>query len=162
MHIHIITTGGTIDKVYFDAKSTYQIGQPVIERLLDEMNVAFSHTLIPLMRIDSLDMSDKHRQTLADCIAELPAGARVIVTHGTDTMTDSARYLGNLVDKTVVFTGALQPAAFRDSDAIFNIGCALGAAQSAAPGAYIAMNGQIFEPGQVIKNRDANRFEAIT
>jgi L-asparaginase len=76
-------------------------------------------------------------------------------------MTDSARYLGNLVDKTVVFTGALQPAAFRDSDAIFNIGCALGAAQSAAPGAYIAMNGQIFKPAQVVKNRDANRFEAI-
>ena len=69
MHIHIITTGGTIDKVYFDAKSTYQIGQPVIERLLDEMNVAFSPTLIPLLRIDSLDMSAKHRQTLAACIA---------------------------------------------------------------------------------------------
>jgi L-asparaginase len=98
---------------------------------------------------------------LADAIKALPAGARVLVTHGTDTMALSATYLGTLTDKTVVFTGALQPAAFRDSDAIFNIGCALGALQAASPGAYLAMNGRLFKAGEVVKNLSANRFEPL-
>ncbi len=161
MHIHILTTGGTIDKVYFDAKSDYQIGSPVIERLLNEMSVSFDYSIQSLMRVDSLDMTDEHRQTLADAIQALPEGAKVLVTHGTDTMALSATYLGALQDKTVVFTGALQPAAFRDSDAIFNIGCALGALQAASPGAYVAMNGRLFKAGSVVKNLDANRFEPL-
>jgi L-asparaginase len=161
MHIHILTTGGTIDKVYFDAKSDYQIGSPVIERLLNEMDVSFDYAIHSLMRVDSLDMTDEHRQMLADAIKALPAGARVLVTHGTDTMALSATYLGTLPDKTVVFTGALQPAAFRDSDAIFNIGCALGALQAASPGAYLAMNGRLFKAGEVVKNLSANRFEPL-
>lgn len=161
MHIYIVTTGGTIDKVYFDAKSSYHIGHPVIERLLTEMDVSFTYEIHPLMRVDSLEMTDVHRAQLAECITALPDGARVIVTHGTDTMTTSAQYLGPMNSKTVVFTGALQPAAFRDSDAIFNIGCALGAVQMADSGVFIAMNGRVFTAAGVTKNLSKNRFEDI-
>jgi L-asparaginase len=85
----------------------------------------------------------------------------VLVTHGTDTMIDTARVLASIADKTIVLTGALNPARFRGSDAEFNIGTAVGAVQSLSPGVYIAMNGRVWDPGKVRKNVAANRFEAI-
>ena len=155
----IVTTGGTIDKVYFDAKSDYQVGEPQIGRILQELGVAFRFHVIPLLRKDSLFVDDADRQLLRATIAA-QAEAQVLVTHGTDSMVETARVLAGLPGKTIVLTGALNPARFRGSDAEFNIGTAVGAVQSLPPGVYIAMNGRIWDPLKVRKNVSANRFEA--
>jgi L-asparaginase len=155
----IVTTGGTIDKVYFDDKSDYQVGDPQIGRILQELGVAFRFTVIPIIRKDSLHITSEDRELLRATIAAQPA-KHVLVTHGTDTMVDTARVLATLADKTIVLTGALNPARFRGSDAEFNIGTAVGAVQSKPPGVYIAMNGRIWDPLKVRKNVAANRFEA--
>ena len=154
----IVTTGGTIDKVYFDDKSDFQVGDPQIGRILDELGVAFRFTVIPILRKDSLHISHADRELLRATIAAQPA-RHVLVTHGTDTMVDTAKVLASIADKTIVLTGALNPARFRGSDADFNIGTAVGAVQCLAPGVYIAMNGRIWDPLKVRKNVAANRFE---
>ena len=156
----IITTGGTIDKIYFDDKSDYQIGEPQISQILHAMHVAFDFEASALMRKDSLHIEDKDRILIRDAVTASDA-RQVLITHGTDSMVETAGVLKDIPDKTIVLTGALNPARFRDSDAIFNIGCAVGAVQSLPPGVYIAMNGKIWDPAQVRKNRSENRFESL-
>jgi L-asparaginase len=155
----IVTTGGTIDKVYFDDKSDYQVGEPQIGRILEELGVAFRFRAIPLIRKDSLHIDSADRELLRATIAAQDE-AHVLITHGTDTMVETAKVLASIPGKTIVLTGALNPARFRGSDAEFNIGTAVGAVQSLPPGVYIAMNGRIWDPAKVRKNVDANRFEA--
>jgi L-asparaginase len=157
----IITTGGTIDKIYFDDKSDYQIGEPQISQILHAMHVAFEFEVSSLMRKDSLHMEDRDRQLILDVVSASDI-RHILITHGTDSMVETAAVLQNVPDKTIVLTGALNPARFRDSDAIFNIGCAVGAVQTLPPGVYIAMNGKAWDPTQVRKNRRENRFEPIT
>lgn len=156
----IVTTGGTIDKLYFDDKSDYQIGEPQIGRMLEGFHVAFRYTVLPLLRKDSLHLTDGDRTAIREAIAAQPS-KHVLVTHGTDSMVETARVLMSLHDRTIVLTGALSPARFRESDAEFNIGCAIGAVQSLPPGVYIAMNGRVWNPLAVRKNVAANRFEAL-
>ena len=159
MNLHIITTGGTIDKIYFDDKSDFQVGDPVIGELLQRMQVGFEFSVESTLRKDSLDMTDADRalirQRVEQCTEEC-----VLITHGTDGMVATAAALKGIAGKKIILTGALQPAAFHLSDAIFNVGCAIGAAQSKPPGVYIAMNGQVFNADKVVKNLAANRFEA--
>ena len=154
----IITTGGTIDKIYFDDKSDYQIGEPQISQILNAMNVAFDFEVMALMRKDSLHLGDEDRK-LIRAAAAASDSSHILITHGTDTMVETAGVLADLDDRTIVLTGALNPARFRDSDAIFNIGCAVGAVQSLPPGVYIAMNGKVWNPSEVRKNVRQNRFE---
>ncbi len=158
-HLTIITTGGTIDKVYFDAKSDYQVGAPQIGEILTQLGVAFKFEVIPVLRKDSLDITDADRAEIRIAVERQPH-RHVLITHGTDSMVDTARALAGLPDKTIVLTGALNPARFHGSDAVFNIGCAVGAVQSLDSGVWIAMNGRIWDPAQVRKNRAANRFES--
>jgi L-asparaginase len=158
-HLVIVTTGGTIDKIYFDDKSTFQIGEPQIGDILAALGVAFTFDVVPLMRKDSLHMDEADRARIREAIERQPH-RHVLVTHGTDTMVETARALDGLAGKVVVLTGALNPALFKGSDAVFNVGCAVGAVQSLPDGVYIAMNGRIWNPAGVRKNRDANRFEA--
>ena len=155
----IVTTGGTIDKIYFDDKSDYQIGDPQIGMILRELGVTFRFTIIPILRKDSLHITDGDRELIRATIAAQSAH-HVLVTHGTDSMVQTGAVLKSIEGKTIVMTGALSPARFRGSDAEFNIGCAIGAVQSLPPGVYIAMNGRIWDPAKVRKNVDANRFEA--
>ena len=157
----IITTGGTIDKIYFDDKSDYQVGEPQLSQSLHAMHVAFDFEVIALMRKDSLHIGEKERR-LIHATVETSDASHILITHGTDSMVETAAVLDDVEDKTIVLTGALNPARFRDSDAIFNIGCAVGAAQSLPPGVYIAMNGKVWDPAKVRKNRRENRFEHIT
>lgn len=161
MKLHIITTGGTIDKIYFDAKSDYQVGEPVIGELLESLGVNFPFTVESALRKDSLDMTEEDRQLIKER-AERCSEAHVLITHGTDGMVTTGQQLAGIDGKTIVLTGALQPAAFKSSDAIFNIGCAIGALQALAPGVYIAMNGEIFPVDNVRKNVAENRFERLT
>ena len=156
--LHIFTTGGTIDKIYFDAKSAYEVGEPQIGGILREMNVQIPFAITPLMRKDSLDMNDADRAVIRHAV-ESAAEARILITHGTDTMSVTAAALANMPGKTIVLTGALNPARFRGSDAIFNIGGALAAAQVLPPGVYIYMNGRVFDGRKARKNRELNRFE---
>ncbi len=156
----IVTTGGTIDKIYFDDMSDYQIGDPQIGQILEHMQVGFDFEVKAIMRKDSLHLSDEDREAIHATISDSDA-THVLVTHGTDTMVKTALMLTDIRDKTMVLTGALNPARFRDSDAVFNIGCAVGAVQSLPPGAWITMNGCIWDPKKVHKNRNKNRFEAI-
>jgi len=158
MKLHIITTGGTIDKVYFDAKSDYQVGDPVIGELLERMAVGFPFTVESAMRKDSLDMTDHDRAAIRQ-LSQACSEECVLITHGTDGMAKTAQALKDIPNKRIVLTGALQPAIFSQTDAIFNIGCALGAVQSKPPGVYIAMNGEVFDADDVQKNVAANRFE---
>ncbi|MCB1800221.1 MAG: asparaginase [Gammaproteobacteria bacterium] len=160
MNIQVYSCGGTIDKVYFDARSAYEIGDPCVGAILQQANVQFEYRVESLMRKDSLDMTDGDRQLLCDRIAGCPQ-RQILVTHGTDSMAESALMLAGLADKTIVLTGAMRPARFADSDAAFNVGCAIGALQSLPPGVYIAMNGRAFSAGKVRKNREAGRFEAL-
>lgn len=158
MTIHIITTGGTIDKVYFDDRSEYEVGSPQITEILRDANVTFAWTLEAVMHKDSLDLTDADRQLIRDRVAAAPC-ERVLVTHGTDTMIQTARVLAGIPDKTVVLTGSMQPARFRVTDASFNIGCALGALQVLPPGIYLAMNGRIWRPEGLRKNAARHCFE---
>lgn len=162
--LRIFSTGGTIDKVYFDDKSSYEVGEPLIHHLLNEAQVTLDYAVTPLMRKDSLDLDDADRATI--CAAVLGAEEeRILITHGSDTMTVTGRALLDAGvkarGKVVVITGALAPAMFRTTDALFNIGLAFAAMQLAEPGVYIAMNGQIFPADSVRKNRERNRFEAL-
>lgn len=156
----IVTTGGTIDKVYFDDKSDYQVGEPQIGRILQELGVAFQFSVIPIIRKDSLHINQEDRELIRAAIAAQDA-RHVLITHGTDSMVETAKVLSGIENKTIVLTGALNPARFRGSDAEFNIGTAVGAVQSLPPGVYIAMNGRVWDPAKVRKNVVANRFEAV-
>jgi L-asparaginase len=160
MEIVFITTGGTIDKVYFDSKSVFEVGESVIEHVLRQAEVAFQIRQESLMRKDSLEISDEDRAAIRKVVEDTDA-AYVVITHGTDTMVETARKLEGIEGKTIVLTGSLSPARFQSSDADFNIGLAVGAVQSLSPGVYVAMNGMIFDPSRVAKNRERNRFEAI-
>jgi L-asparaginase len=165
MHVQIFTTGGTIDKVYFDAKSEYEIGDPQIVEILRTAGVSFSYACEPLMQKDSLDLTDADRAVIARRVAETGAD-HVILTHGTDTMVETARAvaetLGPEPSKTVVLVGSLAPARFRTTDAEFNIGFAAAAVQTLPPGVYVTMNGGVFRPDEVRKNRALNRFEPVS
>ena len=158
MFIRFITTGGTIDKIYFDDLSQFEVGESQVQHILSEGRVDFDYEIVPLLHKDSLHMTDGDRQSLREFIANDDA-TRYVVTHGTDTMPETAAVLSGLAGKTIVLTGALAPARFRTTDAVFNVGMAVAAAQLASPGVYLAMSGQVFEAGRVRKNRAENRFE---
>ena len=158
MKLHLITTGGTIDKVYFDANSDFEVGEPQVLEIFRESNIAFEFTFECLMRKDSLDLTDADRQTIREHVLASPCD-RILITHGTDTITQTALALVGIPDKSIVLTGSMQPARFRATDAIFNIGTAVGAVQALTPGVYLAINGRIFDPARVRKNRERNCFE---
>jgi len=160
MFIRFITTGGTIDKIYFDDLSQFEVGESQVQHILAEGLAAFDFDVVPLMHKDSLEVTDEDRQLLHDFIQEDDA-THFVITHGTDTMPRTAEALMDLEGKTIVFTGALTPARFKATDAMFNVGMAVAAVQVAKPGVYIAMSGQVFEAGAVCKNRAENRFESL-
>lgn len=160
MFLRFITTGGTIDKIYFDALSQFEVGDSQLKHILTEGLVDFEYDIVPLLQKDSLEMTDEDRNKLRDYIAADDV-SHYVITHGTDTMPATAEALAGLDGKTIILTGALTPARFKTTDAVFNIGMAVAAAQTAAPGVYIAMSGQVFRAGEVRKNRTENRFETL-
>ena len=160
MQIEIFTTGGTIDKIYFDAKSNYEIGEPQICELLHDANLTLEYKVTSLLRKDSLELTDEDRRQIRDAV-EQSSAKHIVITHGTDTMIVTGQSLQGIAGKTIVLTGAMQPARFRFTDAIYNVASAITAAQTLPPGVYIAMNGQIFDPQKSRKNVALNRFEVI-
>ena len=159
MSIQIYTTGGTFDKIYFDAKSEFRIGEPTVQALLEEANVSFDYSIESLLKKDSLDMDDRDRRRIREAVAAA-RNNKILIIHGTDTLVETARQLLDIADKTIVLFGAMQPARMRYSDAMFNLGVAVAAVQLLPAGTYLAMNGQIFDPRKTRKNRELSRFEA--
>ena len=160
MFIQIYGTGGTLDKLYYDALSEYQIGEPMAGELMEQGRANVGYCVQSLIRKDSLELDDADRQLIHDAVAACPY-EHVLITHGTDTMTVTAAGLADIPDKVIVLTGAMQPARFRDSDALFNLGLAVGALNTLGHGVYIAMSGRVFPADQVKKNRLAGRFESV-
>jgi L-asparaginase len=158
--IKIFTVGGTIDKIYFDAKSSYEVGPPNITEVLSGLSLNLDYEVVSLMQKDSLEMTDADRELVRQAVNSSSEQA-IVITHGTDTMTDTAKVLSDIANKTIVLTGALSPALFKNSDAMFNIGAALTAAQTMPPGVYIAMNGVVFDHDRVRKDVENNRFVAL-
>lgn len=159
MFIRFISTGGTIDKIYFDAMSQFEVGESQITHILTEGLVAFDFDVVPMFRKDSLELTADDRQELREFIAADDANMYVI-SHGTDTMVETATALVGIPERRIVLTGALSPARFKSTDAIFNVGMAVAAVQVVEPGVYLAMSGQVFPAHDVRKNRTENRFEA--
>jgi L-asparaginase len=157
--IRILTTGGTLDKIYFDALSQFQVGAPQIGEVLRQANVITPFAFEAVFQKDSLEITAEDRALLRSRI-EVAKEARILITHGTDTMVETALSLKALATKrTLVMTGALTPARFRENDAIFNIGFAFACVQTLPVGIYIAMHGHVFDPHKTFKNREAGRFE---
>jgi len=160
--LSIFATGGTIDKVYFDAKSEFQVGDPQSQPILEEAGINIDYRIESLLRKDSLDLTDQDRELICEKVSAERA-QHIIITHGTDGMVATAKALAQVsIDhKTIVLVGAMQPARMRYSDANFNLGFAIAAVQLLNPGIYIAMNGQVFEHNKVVKNVAASRFESL-
>ena len=160
MFIRFITTGGTIDKIYFDAISRFEVGESQLKHILTEGLVDLEYDIVSLFHKDSLELTDADRAALRKCVEEDDA-SRIVVTHGTDTMVETAAALDGIAGKSILLTGALSPARFKSTDAVFNVGMAVAAVQLVSPGVYVAMNGQVFRAGEARKNREANRFERV-
>ncbi len=156
--VEILTTGGTIDKVYFDAKSSFQVGDSPLGELLKEANLTLDLKITEVLRKDSLEMTDDDRKLIRQAV-QASQSRHIVITHGTDTMVLTGCALNGIEGKTIVLTGAMQPARFRATDALFNVAAAITAVQTLSPGVYIAMNGQIFDPQTTRKNVELNRFE---
>lgn len=158
MRIKIFTTGGSLDKGYSTRESAFLVGEPQVDTVLREANVWLDYEVESLLRKDSLEMTDEDREIIREKV-ERDSASHILVTHGTDTMALTGRRLKGIRDKTVVLTGAMQPAAFKHSDAHFNVGFALAALQLLPPGVYLAMNGAIFDPETARKTQESDRFE---
>jgi len=165
--IRILVTGGTFDKTYDEIRGVLSFRETHLPQMLQLGRSRVDVSIEPLMMMDSLDMTDAHRARIVRGCAEC-AESRIVVTHGTDTMVDTAAAIAGasrqdavLASKTVVLTGAMIPYAFGSSDGLFNLGSALSFAQVLPRGVYIAMNGQHFEWDKVRKNRDAGVFEPL-
>jgi len=157
--IRIIVTGGTFDKAYDEINGRLSFGTTHLPEMLRLGRSRVETTIETLMMIDSLDMTEADRARIAQSCVICPE-TRLVVTHGTDTMVETARIVAQAVNgKTVVLTGAMVPYAFGSSDGLFNLGSALSFAEVLPPGVYIAMNGQHFQWDRVRKNRETGVFE---
>jgi L-asparaginase len=161
MAIRILITGGTFDKEYNELTGELFFKDTHLPEMLKLGRCRVDVDIRTLMMIDSLDMTEQDRILIADhCIKA--EEKKIIITHGTDTMADTARFLaGRVHDKTVVITGAMIPYKFGSSDGLFNLGSALAFVQSLPNGVYVAMNGRIFSWNNVRKNKQTGEFEEL-
>jgi L-asparaginase len=159
VRIKIFTTGGSLDKGYSTRESAFVVQEPRIEEILREGNVTFEYEIESLFRKDSLEIAESDREAVVEAVRD-DSCERILITHGTDTMAETGRRLSEIPGKTIVLTGAMQPASFKHTDAHFNIGFALAVLQTLPHGVYIAMNGSVFDPHRVRKNMELDRFEA--
>ncbi|MCF8381417.1 MAG: asparaginase [Bacteroidales bacterium] len=158
--ITFIQTGGTIDKDYPRKTKgwAFEIGEPAFIRILNKIDPSFEYEYIKLFQKDSLEITVQDRESLADAIISLESKF-VIISHGTDTMIDTAGFLSKQIsDKVIIITGAMRPERFSDSDAEFNLGCAVGAVFNLAPGVYIAMQGIVKTYDIIKRDTETGRF----
>ncbi len=160
--VRILMTGGTIDKEYDPLTGELVFSRSHLSNMLSQVRCKVRFVLEEVMLKDSLEMRDEDREEILKKSISCTE-TRIIVTHGTDTMVETARFLGKgMKNKTVVLVGAMIPHAFGASDALFNLGCAFSAVQALHPGVYITMNGKILGWSNVRKNRESGEFEELT
>ncbi|MBI2972084.1 MAG: asparaginase [Candidatus Aenigmarchaeota archaeon] len=159
--IRIFVTGGTFDKEYNDLDGQLFFKDTHLPEILELGRSRVDVDIRTLMMVDSLHMTEEDRETIVrNCLATKEN--KIVITHGTDTMVETARALaGKVKNKTIVMTGAMVPYVFRSSDGLFNLGSALAFVQTLPPGVYIAMNGQFLPWDKVRKNKKTGRFESI-
>lgn len=159
MKIVFIQAGGTIDKDYPRTQKGYafEIGDPAVKRILGRAHPSFDFEVISLLKKDSLDMTEKDRDRILEACQKTDAD-KIVVTHGTDTMIETARKLSNVRNKVIVLTGALKPEKFSDSDASFNVGAAVGALNVLSNGVYIAMSGRVLSWDKVSRDGRTGHF----
>ncbi len=161
MPIRVFATGGTFDKEYDELRGTLDFQETHLPEMLRLGRCHLDVSVRTLMMVDSLDMTDEDRATIVDHCRRCEE-TQIVITHGTDTMVDTARALAQgLSEKTIVLTGAMVPYAFGSSDGLFNLGSALSFVQVLPPGVYVAMNGRCFPWHNVRKNREAGIFEPL-
>lgn len=163
MNILILVTGGTLDKDYNTLTGELDFAETHLPKLLTQANLTLPIETQVVLQKDSLEMTDADRQTIL-LACEAAVEQHIVITHGTDTLDLTAKALENnpkLNQKTIVLTGAMRPFQLGESDAAFNVGTALMAVQLASPGVYIVMNGRLFHPSEVQKNRQKGVFEPI-
>ncbi len=160
--IRVIITGGTFDKKYNEINGELFFQESHVVDMLKMGRVRLKINLQTLMMIDSLEMTAEQREIIADYCSTAPED-RIVITHGTDTMVDTARVIaGYKLEKTIVLTGAMVPYTFSGSDGLFNLGTAIAFTQSLPAGVYIAMNGRYFDWNNVRKNKERGEFEELT
>ena len=159
MKIIFIQTGGTIDKDYPRPTEGYafEIGEPGVRRILERANPNFEYEVVSLLTKDSLDITDEDRKRIHEACRATDA-EKIIITHGTDTMIETAERLSSIKDKVIILTGAVKPEKFSDSDAPFNVGTAVGAIDVVKNGVYIAINGRVYPWDRVRRNPETGQF----
>jgi L-asparaginase len=161
MTIRILITGGTFDKEYDEIKEKLTFVETHLPQMLKLGRCKVDVNIRTVMLIDSLNMTDEDRQIILENCKKSEED-KIVITHGTSTMTQTAKFLGKFIkDKTVVLTGAMSPYAFGSSDGLFNLGCAIAFAQTLPHGVYVAMNGRYFAHDNVRKNEKLGIFEEI-
>lgn len=160
MRIKVFTTGGSLDKGYSTRESAFVVLEPQAEAILREAGVEAEFQVESLFRKDSLELTAEDRAVIRRRVEEEPS-RHILITHGTDTMAETGRALAGIPDKTIILTGAMQPATFKKTDGPFNLGFALACAQLLPPGVYLAMNGKVFHPHSTRKNLELDRFEEV-
>ena len=163
MKIKIFTAGGTIDKVYSEEKGTlnFSFGKQAVKVISEEnVNLNFDYDIERLTAKDSLQMTDEDRELIKMACSGAVAN-KILITHGTDTMIDTAKILSTIKNKAIVLTGASQPYKFKQSDAEFNIGLAIGALNIIEDGVYIAMNGRVYKWDECQKMPDGRFMEKV-
>lgn len=160
MKLLFIQTGGTIDKDYpkTNAGYAFEIDEPAVSRVLEKSFPGFEFEVVSLFKKDSLEITDDDRASLMSFLST-SSYSKIIVTHGSDTMVETAKSVGDIKDKTIIFTGSYRPQQFAESDADFNIGVAVGAVNVLSTGTFIAMNGMILKPDTCYKNAESGLFE---
>jgi L-asparaginase len=161
MSVRVFVTGGTFDKEYDELTGKLYFLNTHVDEMLRRGRCGLDVDVQTLMMVDSLEMTDSQRESIVRACAEA-AEDQIVITHGTDTMVETARVLADEIEgKTIVLTGAMVPYAFGSSDGLFNLGSALSFVQALPPGVYIAMNGRSFPWDDVRKNREAGVFERL-
>ena len=161
MSIRIFITGGTFDKEYNELTGQLFFKDSHLPEMLDLGRNLVSVEIRTLMMVDSLEMTDDDRSLIAEHCIKSPEDM-IIITHGTDTMTNTAQVLAQRIkNKTIVLTGAMIPYKFGSSDGLFNLGSAMAFVQTLSPGVYVIMNGRYFNANNVRKNRETGEFEEL-
>ena len=160
--IKLLVTGGTFDKQYDEIKQKLVFSDTYVPTMLKQGRCLVQIEIRTLMMVDSLDITDTERLLILEQCQNAEED-RIIITHGTDTMSNTAQLLGESIkDKTIILTGALAPYVFGSSDGLFNLGCAIAFVQTLSPGVYIAMNGLYFPWYNVKKEKESGNFTPLT
>jgi L-asparaginase len=159
MKIAFIQTGGTIDKDYPKTTRGYafEISEPSVKRILEKLNPSFEYDIVSVLKKDSLDITEEDREKIYSACKKSHSD-KIIITHGTDTMLETAERLSDIKDKTIIITGSMRPERFANSDAPINVGMAIGAINVLENGIYVSMHGRVYRWDKCKRDMKTGQF----